>query len=162
MKLKVLAAAALIAVAGSAMAKTENLGLLSSDTTEFSNSFLGSGSFSDTYNFTLGGSGSAYGGITTFSFLSNIKLSSLSLTGGNIATTLTDLTPGAFSFGNLIAGSYSLVLTGSTFGIASGYRGTIETNAVAAPVPEPESLMMMGLGMGVLAFVARRRKQAAK
>jgi hypothetical protein len=170
MKLKLLLASIALATAGSAMAKTEDLGTLGPPGyAEFKNTFSSGQSFSDTYTFTLDGNANGIGGVFDFdlSYGMHLDLTSVSLSGTGIAGSIFDYTPLDFSFGNLVAGSYSLVVsgvvTGNPLNAKDGnvwYEGTLTT--VAAPVPEPETIAMMALGLGVVGGIARRRKAQAK
>jgi hypothetical protein len=73
----------------------------------------------------------------------------------------TDWSPGAFSFANLGAGSYSFFVNGRVDlelgfpGGQVGYRGSITFTPKA--VPEPNTLALTGLGLLALAFAMRRR-----
>ena len=176
MKLKFLAAAAMLAVSGASMAATFNLGNLGPPgAAELRNDFTSTGSFSDTYNFTLSGGADSFGGVFEWGDIPfvglNLSLTSVSLSGTGLSSALIDNSPLFFSFSNLVAGSYSLVVNGTvTKSLFSrgddtvGYKGGIATinNGVSAPVPEPETIAMMALGLGVMGFVARRRKQLGK
>jgi hypothetical protein len=166
MKFKMLAAAAMLATTGSAMALTWDLGTLSTkQTTVFGNGFLWGQSFTDVFTFNLADDGRSYGGTLELDFADKggISLSSLSLSGGSLVGSIFDFSPETFSFSNLLAGSYSLTVSGKATGYGPvGYGGTIRAQAVAAPVPEPETIAMMALGLGVMGFVARRRKQLGK
>ena len=167
MKLKSLAAALALALVGtSSMAKTENLGSLGPPGfATFSNAFSSIQTFSDTFNFSLSGAADSGGTVGAFdlSILRDITLTSVSLSGGGLSSTLTDFSADHFSFSNLLAGSYSLVVNGRVTGSnllkapTVGYFGTLST--VAAPVPEPETFAMLAMGLGALAL-ARRRKQS--
>ena len=177
MKLKFLAAAALLAVSGTSMAATFNLGNLSNGVVDgalLHNTFTSAGSFSDTYNFTLSGGADAFGGVIRWDDLPgfglDLNLTSVSLSGTGLSSALVDNSPLLFSFSNLVAGSYSLVVNGNvTRSWLPGdrsveYKGALTTinSGVSAPVPEPETIAMMALGLGVMGFVARRRKQLGK
>ncbi|MBI2732764.1 MAG: PEP-CTERM sorting domain-containing protein [Aquabacterium sp.] len=60
------------------------------------------------------------------------------------------------SFEKLIAGDYTVTLTGHAVGKSGGnYYGNL---AVTAAVPEPEVLAMGLAGLGVVGLLARRRK----
>jgi len=170
MKLKALALALAVAASAPAMAATFNLGTINSPSlTYFENTFSRNQSFTDTYNFTLGNSALAFGGVLELDLnpFRGINLTSVSLQGASLSSTITDTSPLLFSFGDLLAGSYSLVVSGQVvsgpwFGAGSttysGLLGTLRTN-VAAPVPEPETFGMLALGLAAIGFVARRRKQ---
>jgi hypothetical protein len=102
---------------------------------------------------------------TTYNFnLSNVSTLTGSLFGfGAIsidsimvgATPVTLTSGGTFSLAGLAAGAHSLVFTASSPSIA-GFAGTV----TATPVPEAGALLMALGGAGVVAFAARRRKQA--
>lgn len=170
MKLKALVAAVALAASGASMAETFNLGSMGPPGfTLFGNSFNSAQSFSDTFNFTLTGAANSVGAVWDIDFLSrrDVELTSISLIGGG--QSLIDYSPIDFSFSNLLAGSYSLIVNGTVEGrsgglFQSGYGGYLVTSktTVSAPVPEPESIAMMALGLGVMGFVARRRKQLGK
>lgn len=171
MKLKSLAAGLALAVAaGSSAAATFNLGALGPPGAAlFGNTFGSAQTFSDTFNFTLSSAADSFG-ITWESDLfsrRDVELNSVSLSGGSLLGTETDTTPDFFSFSNLLAGNYQLVVNGEVSGrsgglFSSGYRGVLVTTGsapVAAPVPEPETLAMLALGLGAVGFASRRRKK---
>jgi len=134
----------------------------------FGNSFSSAQSFSDCYSFTLGSTADAFGGtlaIDPLSFL-NIDVTSVTLSGGGLVTSLTDYTPGLFSFSNLVSGSYQLLVAGNVtkssgfgFDVPVGYLGALTTNAVVSPVPEPETYAMLLLGLSAIGWIVRRRKK---
>jgi hypothetical protein len=68
-----------------------------------------------------------------------------------------DLTPANFSFSNLAAGSYSLLVNGVS-GRGGSYTVNLTTTATA--VPEPEAYAMMLAGLGLVGFAARRKFSA--
>ena len=164
MKLKALALALAVAASAPAMAATFNLGTINSPSlTYFENTFSRNQSFTDTYNFTLGNSAVAFGGVLELDLnpFRGINLTSVSLQGASLSSTITDTSPLLFSFGDLLAGSYSLVVSGQVSGFIgqtsySGLLGTLRTN-VAAPVPEPETYAMFLAGLGLLGFATRRK-----
>ena len=169
MKLKMLVASMALAAAGSSMAATFNLGDMGPPGIRYfgNSSTSPQASFSDTFTFTLNAGADSFGVLWDADLASrrDVSLTSLSLSGGGLSGTLTDNTPYAFTFENLLAGTYNLVVngtvTGSTGGVLpSGYGGALVTlRSVAAPVPEPESIAMMALGLGAVGFVARRRQR---
>ena len=171
MKLKQMAAACALVLAGPAMAACTsdanwgNLGV--PDSHSFGNWFTQTGSFNDCYSFSLGTGASTAGWVWEFD-LSNkldIDVSSVSLFLGS-SLIGSESTPDVFNFGSLGTGNYRLEVagnvgtdTGRALGFGVGYFGSVST--IAAAVPEPESYAMMlagflGVGFGVL----RRKKQA--
>jgi len=133
------------------------------------NSFYSAQSFSDCYDFTLNNSAEAFGLTLEWdlSKLNNINIDSVSLSGGSLANTVVDNTPEWFSFSNLLAGSYQLIVAGDVTdswiaggGGPVGYAGVLATtrSSFAAPVPEPETYAMLALGLAVVGWSAKRRK----
>ena len=107
-------------------------------------------------------------GTTALSSGSNLDLnvSSLTLSGAGRVTSLVDLTPGVFSFSNLVAGSYQLNVSGTVtkgkgwddiLPLPVGYAGSLTTNAAVTPVPEPETYALLLMGLGTVGWMARRR-----
>jgi hypothetical protein len=133
------------------------------------NDFGSQQQFSDCYNFTLNNSADAFG-LTLewdWSAARDIDVTSVSLTGGGLAGTVTDDSPLQFSFSNLLAGAYQLIVSGSVtatdfsrYGDGKvGYIGVLATNgSIAAPVPEPETYAMLALGLAIVGFAARKRR----
>jgi len=167
-----LPALALACVAPSAMANLASCGsgttVLGSNSTQlFGNAFISPQSFNDCYSFSIGSAVDAFGGtleIDPLSFL-DIDVKSVTLSGGGLVTSLIDSTPGSFSFDNLLAGTYQLVVSGvvtrgkdwtDLLPLPVGYAGSLTTHAVAA-VPEPDTYAMLALGLGVMGWLARRR-----
>jgi hypothetical protein len=108
-----LAIAASLAIIGPASAatctSTSNFGTISAPgLTVFGNSFGSVQHFSDCYTFTLSGPSSVSGLSWEFdlSWVRGIDLTSVSLSGASLPSTLMDTSPGSFSFGNLIAAGY--------------------------------------------------------
>ncbi len=129
---------------------------------------------SDTFTFSLASSADVSGktsenGKYQFGFiLSGADVKSVTLY-NNASNTLMkvyegltnlDLTPASFTFEDLAAGSYSILVNGiSGFGKGS-YSVTLATTSVttvASAVPEPESFAMMLVGLGLIGFTARRK-----
>ncbi len=168
MKLKSIAAAAMaVALSSPVMAatctETFNLGTMGPpDIATIGNSFSRTGQYNDCYNFTLSGPAQA-AGVTLewdLSFLRNIAVTGVSLTGAGLSQAATDTTPGYFTFGGLIGGAYQLVVSSSVTGYnlgssPVGYFGALAT----APVPEADTLAMLALGLGAVGWAARRRRQ---
>lgn len=137
MKLKLFAAAALLAASAGVQAQT---------TAVFN---LTSGSFANALTFTVTGPSSVVGdtnssGITWFGVL---------LQSPAVPYTALDTNPDdGFSFTGLSAGTYALTFLGSGTGGYGGYY------TVATPVPEPETYRLMLAGLAVGAFVVVRRR----
>ena len=176
MNFRILAAAAALMFTSPAMAATctssFSLGSLGAPSLSlFGNSFGSVQHFSDCYNFKLTKAGNV-GGLTfelDASFRRDIDLSSISLLGGSLSSTLIDLSPFAFGFSNLLAGDYQLIISGDVTGQNGGlfggglvgYVGALSTTAaaiVAPAVPEPSTWAMMILGFAGIGFMAYRRK----
>jgi len=134
------------------------------------NDFSSAQSFSDCYDFTLNNSAEAFGLTLEWdlSRATNINIGSVSLSGGSLANTVVDNTPEWFSFSNLLAGSYQLIVAGDvtdrwSFGGGGGsvaYTGFLATtrSGIAAPVPEPETYALLALGLAVVGWSAKRRQ----
>jgi hypothetical protein len=137
------------------------------------NQFDTAQTFDDCYNFTLNNSADAFGLSLEWdwSYARNIDVTSVSLSGGNLSGTVTDGSAEGFSFSNLLAGTYQLIVSGIVTagdlarydGGSVGYVGVLATNrsSVAAPVPEPETYAMLALGLAVVGWAARRGKRKA-
>lgn len=175
MKLKPLAAALAFAAAGPAMASlcarpsstVWDLGPPGQIT--FCNSFWTSGSFNDSYLFSVDAQASSSGWTTTWdwSWTTNINLTQVSLTNTSTGAVQYDTSPSSLSFGNLAAGTYRLGVQGSVTGWPIslpgnvGYEATVRTASVASAAPEPETMAMMALGLGLVGWQARRRSPQA-
>lgn len=146
-------AALSVGLANSALATpiNPNLGVLDNTVVNFAGASLGP--FSDVFTFSLTGfDGDAIGG--AFSFGGAItSVSLLQTSGGSFSAT--DLTPTAFFFSGLDAGTYSLTIAGGAPATVTSYAGVIGVSSV----PEPATL---GLGVAALALLgaAKRRQKA--
>lgn len=137
------------------------------------NSFGSVQHFNDCFSFKLTGPGSkdAFGLVLGLdaSLRRDIDLGSISLSGGSLSSTIFD--DNLFSFNNLLAGDYQLVIAGDVTGRNGGlfggglvgYGGVLGIGPAVAPaVPEPSTWAMMVLGFAGVGFLAyRRRGQAA-
>lgn len=186
-KFKLLSIAAVLALVGvgaeaASYTATNPIQLGSSYTFNSGKVLAGSGSFNDSYTYTLGN------GVTGVDFLFNIALpefpfSPLSfalvyqggtftaLSGGNVFNTYSsvdedgelvsfttlDKTEYRFGLRTLTSGEKTITLGGSfqePFAADKGYSLTVSA------VPEPESYAMLMMGLGLLAAVARRNKKS--
>ncbi|MCF6346651.1 MAG: FxDxF family PEP-CTERM protein [Thiomicrorhabdus sp.] len=64
------------------------------------------------------------------------------------------------SLGGLIAGTYTISVTGNALFSEAGYSVDSTFAAIASPVPEPSSIALMLGGLGLVGFMAARRKKA--
>jgi len=170
MKLKMFAAAAMLAVSGASFADTTNLGVIDADPTLFSHAFgrlfgFGApvGPFTDYYTFSISSPATATGGAIVWRFGSvSLDMTGVSLTGGTLgAAVLFDPTPSSFSFSNLGIGTYTLSVSGMLrdvgLGGAAGYTG--EISALSAPVPEAGTYAMLFVGLTAAGVMGLRRNR---
>lgn len=171
MKLKLIVALCAALAGGSATAascsSTSNFGNMGPPGFAlFGHSFSQSGSFNDCYTFSLNSAADSFGGVIEIDPWLNkldIDVSTVSLFFGS-SLVGQDSSPLAFSFGNLLAGNYSLQVAGNVgrdhglTGAPVAYGGTMMT--VAAAVPEPETYAMMFAGLIGVGAAVRRRKAA--
>ncbi len=164
---------ALVAGSPAAMAactSSFNLGVISSPSAHLiGNGFGTPQHFEDCYNFSLDAPSHARG--FTFEFdgstRRDIGLTSVSLSGGGLTSSLVDTSPASFSFSNLLAGVYQFVVTGEVTGRSGGllgggtvgYVGAVATTtaSVTTPVPEPQTYALLALGLVAVGVVVRRR-----
>jgi hypothetical protein len=124
--------------------------------------------FNDCYNFTLESVSDAAGIVLDLdaSLRRDIDLGSISVSGGRLSSSLMDPTPSAFSFDNLLAGVYQLVISGDVTGRDGGLFGggivgyggllVVTSPPVAAPVPEPSTWALLTLGLMTVGWAACR------
>lgn len=151
MKLKPLAAAALLVTSAGAFAA--DLGTLGTDPVFFNGT--GSGFVFDTWSFTLSELSNLQVNMTSLDFAPLWGFADIGL--ALIDSSFNTLATGkdALSFSGLNAGSYALAVTGFTSGSMGGtYTGVL----AAAPVPEPETYALMLAGLGIVGFIASRRR----
>lgn len=186
MKLKTLALAAALAASGSAFATSSSctgsfdLGAMGPPATRAIGNWFSGGTarFQDCYDFSINAPAAASGTTTEWEIdwgnlfseidLLTVRLFSISSTGTRLSQQgQTDGSPDKFSFSNLAAGAYELVIDGSNsrgswFASPVGYSGKLTTASaqVAAPVPEPEFYAMLALGLAGAGYVARKRRAA--
>lgn len=173
MNFRMVVASLAMAVSGSAMAATMDLGTLDMGMggSSFGKAFVrvfdfGSplGEFVDHYTFKLLGPSGAEGGAAVAMEWGSLDLEllSVSLSGGTLDRTVIDDTPGSFSFSGLGAGTYSFDVTGflksvgGPLGFAS-YSGSI--SSIASPAPEPGALALALAGLIGVGLLTRRGKR---
>jgi hypothetical protein len=144
-----------------------DLGTLGPPVTAFSNTFVRNGNdsgtplgpYADNYFFTLTQSATVLGDLFVTEGGRTQLSAALQLTGGDIVDPLIDDTLGPFSFPDLAAGSYTLVVHGSFGGVSgvSRYLGRISAGGTLPGVPEPATWLLLVAGFGVLGAGARAR-----
>lgn len=160
MKLKLIAAAAVLAVSGSAFAVGPgSLGAIDNMPTFIGNT-VGTGIFQDIYTFSIVNPGAIGGSVTASNFFNyNILGLAVSLVDSSLTQVGFDNTPVNFTFSGLSAGTYALNVIGFASGTSGGVYGGSFVVATA-PVPEPETYALMLAGLGVVGFMASRRRQS--
>lgn len=161
MKLKHIAAAAVLAVSGSAFAVVPgSLGAIDNLPIIIGNA-VAPGIFQDLYNFSITDPGTLYGSVIATNYAGyNIAGLAVSLLDSSFTQIgAVDNTPTSFTFSGLAAGTYSLNVIGFATGATGGLYGGSFVVATA-PVPEPETYALMLAGLGVIGFMASRRKQS--
>ena len=160
MKLKLAAAAALLATSFAASANTYDLGTLSPlgfDSWGQSSSRVAAGTaIDDTWTFTLlADSTTSFLTSQTFAVpTSAISNFSAVLLGNTFSPLVTDATSQTLTWGGILAaGTYTVHVTG----VANADRTTYLGSVSALPVPEPETYAMLMAGLGIMGAVARRK-----
>lgn len=174
MKVKLLSAAILLALAAPAMAAEctgdgSSLGTIGAVPTPFASvcarTFSSAGAdFTDHYSFSIASLGNVAGGFLDFLVFEwyDVNLSSVVVSGQGQVRSDSNAADG-FSFAGLAAGNYDLAVSGylDNRQWSGGYVGAISSSAsVAAPVPEPETYAMLMLGLAGVGFAARRRNKS--
>ncbi|MCE4557635.1 FxDxF family PEP-CTERM protein [Pelomonas cellulosilytica] len=158
MKLKMLAAAALVAVSSlSAHATTYSLGTLTATTTG-QTTFSFGGVINDDYTFTLATdswlTSSAFAAVGG-SAISPAFYGVYNLNGTPVSPTAYTFTTAATSHKELLAaGTYKF----SFLGVASGPTAYTVTASAVTAVPEPETYAMLAAGLGIIGFLSSRRR----
>ncbi|WP_208023744.1 FxDxF family PEP-CTERM protein [Duganella aquatilis] len=164
MKLKLIAATALLASSFAASAATYDLGTLSPagfDSWGESSARIGTGvTIDDTWTFTLlADSTASFLASQTF-LVTGGAISNFSavLLGNSFAPGSSTTTSQTLSWGGVLsAGTYSVHVTGLTTADRTTYQGAVS----ALPVPEPETYAMLLGGLGLVGAIARRRQKKA-
>ncbi|TFW17729.1 FxDxF family PEP-CTERM protein [Duganella callida] len=162
MKLKLIAATALLATSFAASAATYDLGTLSPagfDSWGESSVRISAGTaIDDTWTFTLlADSTASFLASQTFAVTGGaISNFSAVLLGNTFAPGAGTTTSQSLSWGGVLsAGTYSVHVTGLTTADRTTYQGAVS----ALPVPEPETYAMLLGGLGILGAVARRKSK---
>jgi len=163
MKLKLLAAAAISALAVSANATTVDWG--NHDNLELAAIFAKPGSFEDMIMFSIPGMSNV-----SSTTVANNLMNLVNISNGMVSlfreAGATDTLIGSYSFdgttgstwhtfSSLTAGDYYYRITGNATGTAGGFYSI--TSTVQA-VPEPETYAMLLAGLGIMGSLYRRRK----
>lgn len=161
---KIAASLAFVAVAlsGTASAATYTVGALG--TTPYVNFVQTAGSFSDTYNFTIGALSDAAASATnhqlTWGPFQILDITNFNMSIYNSANTLLSSSGSGVSvFSVVAADSYHAVVSGTSTGVSGGAY-VVSMMATPQPVPVPAAVWLLGSGLIGLVGVARRKEQA--
>ncbi|HEX5372108.1 MAG TPA: FxDxF family PEP-CTERM protein [Aquabacterium sp.] len=172
MNIKHVLAAVAVAAAVPAWATTYpggSLGVLSANPSNFESGAIVSGSFSDSYGFSLNTLSDVFGSVSDNSgspLLTQLGFAPGVVTFANASVGLLQSVAidalGHFSFADVGPGNYTLTITG-TFSVppfpgVAAYTGSVYASAQATPgpVPEPTSLLLALAGLGIVGFMLRR------
>lgn len=161
-----LAFLAAVVLGGNAMASTVNVANPVDQGLYLSTTTTSIGSFSDTYNFTISSLSDLHASVTNHQlFYGSFKvldIENLSMSIYDASNTLLSTSISGVSAlnGNLSAGAYYAVVTGTSTGSAGGYYAIAMISAPPEPVPIPTAAWLMGSGLIGLIAVARRRERA--
>jgi hypothetical protein len=171
MKLKFLAAAALLSCGLGVSAQTTTttvLGSVDNGATPIG-AFKLPGTFLDIYEFTVSNLGLAAGAVVStpidLPFFPGVEYGYQFAAIGLYTSSFTELAididgSDGFSVQAALpsAGTYKLLVAGGTTGAFGGaYGGVLQT--VVAAVPEPETYAMLLAGLGAIGLISRRRRQ---
>jgi len=121
------------------------------------------GLFTDVFNFTLDDNAT---GKLLFSAATEDVLSfdSVTFSGNGVSISGNRIIWDGFSLAaieapvNLVAGVYSITVTGNSLSVSSGY--SVDSTLAVSPVPEPSSIALMLGGLGLVGFMVARRKKS--
>jgi len=160
----ILLGSAMLIGAASANAATYNIGVLDSAPFSITNPYVNNasvtGTFLDTYNFSLKDTSLVSNSLNQLTLslgpTNILNINGLVLDLYNASNQLQATVTGTGQETKTLAnGSYSVNILGTTTGLAGG---NYTFSAAAEPVPEPDGWMMLIAGLGLMGFMVRRRK----